>query len=120
MKPITKSAKLANVLYDIRGPIMDAAKQMEEEGQKLITLNIGNLAVFVFDAPEEAHQDLIRNLPDTSRCFLVKQGHAFHLYSYEPISGLPPGAEWRDAATILPQDKLGVYKGRGTAGGFSD
>ena len=54
MKPITKSAKLANVLYDIRGPIMDAAKQMEEEGQKLIKLNLGNLAVFGFDAPEEA------------------------------------------------------------------
>ncbi|MEO5805553.1 hypothetical protein [Devosia sp.] len=50
----------------------------------------------------------------------VKQGHAFHLYSYEPISGLPPGAEWRDAATILPQDKLVFYKGRGTAGVFSD
>ncbi|MDB5843869.1 MAG: aminotransferase, partial [Polaromonas sp.] len=63
MKPINKSAKLANVLYDIRGPIMDAAKQMEEEGQKLIKLNIGNLAVFGFDAPEEVQQDMIRNLP---------------------------------------------------------
>ena len=63
MKPITKSAKLANVLYDIRGPIMDAAKKMEDEGQKLIKLNIGNLAVFGFDAPEEVQQDMIRNLP---------------------------------------------------------
>ena len=63
MKPITKSAKLANVLYDIRGPIMDAAKQMEDEGQKLIKLNLGNLAVFGFDAPEEVQQDMIRNLP---------------------------------------------------------
>jgi alanine-synthesizing transaminase len=63
MKPITKSAKLANVLYDIRGPIMDAAKQMEEEGQKLIKLNLGNLAAFGFDAPEEVQQDMIRNLP---------------------------------------------------------
>ncbi|MBI2728436.1 MAG: pyridoxal phosphate-dependent aminotransferase [Polaromonas sp.] len=63
MKPITKSAKLANVLYDIRGPIMDAAKKMEEEGQKLIKLNLGNLAVFGFDAPEEVQQDMIRNLP---------------------------------------------------------
>ncbi|HEY3048382.1 MAG TPA: pyridoxal phosphate-dependent aminotransferase [Polaromonas sp.] len=63
MKPITKSAKLANVLYDIRGPIMDAAKQMEEEGHHLIKLNLGNLAVFGFDAPEEIQQDMIRNLP---------------------------------------------------------
>ncbi|SCK59159.1 alanine-synthesizing transaminase [Variovorax sp. HW608] len=63
MKPLKKSTKLANVLYDIRGPIMDAAKQMEEEGQKIIKLNIGNLAVFGFDAPEEVQQDMIRNLP---------------------------------------------------------
>ncbi len=63
MKTVQKSAKLANVLYDIRGPIMDAAKQMEEEGQKIIKLNLGNLAVFGFDAPEEIQQDMIRNLP---------------------------------------------------------
>ncbi|MDR6538249.1 pyridoxal phosphate-dependent aminotransferase [Variovorax soli] len=66
MKPLKKSAKLANVLYDIRGPIMDAAKQMEEEGQKIIKLNIGNLAPFGFDAPEEVQQDMIRNLPGSS------------------------------------------------------
>ena len=66
MKPITKSAKLANVLYDIRGPIMDAARQMEDEGQKIIKLNLGNLAVFGFDAPEEIQQDMIRNLPNSA------------------------------------------------------
>lgn len=66
MKPILKSAKLANVCYDIRGPIMDRARQMEEEGQKIIKLNIGNLAVFGFDAPEEIRQDMIRNLPNSA------------------------------------------------------
>lgn len=66
MKPIKKSTKLANVLYDVRGPIVDAAKKMEDEGQKIIKLNIGNLAVFGFDAPEEIQQDMIRNLPDSS------------------------------------------------------
>ena len=66
MKPILKSAKLANVCYDIRGPIMDLARQMEEEGQKIIKLNIGNLAVFGFDAPEEIQQDMIRNLPNSA------------------------------------------------------
>ncbi len=66
MKPITKSTKLANVLYDIRGPIMDAAKKMEDEGQKIIKLNLGNLAVFGFDAPEEIQQDMIRNLPNSA------------------------------------------------------
>jgi len=66
MKTIQKSAKLASVCYDIRGPIMDAARQMEEEGQKIIKLNIGNLAVFGFDSPEEIQQDMIRNLPNSA------------------------------------------------------
>ena len=66
MKTVQKSAKLANVLYDIRGPIMDAARRMEEEGHKIIKLNIGNLAVFGFDAPEEIQQDMIRNLPNSA------------------------------------------------------
>ena len=66
MKPILKSAKLANVCYDIRGPIMDRARQMEEDGHKIIKLNIGNLAVFGFDAPEEIQQDMIRNLPNSA------------------------------------------------------
>jgi alanine-synthesizing transaminase len=66
LKNIQKSAKLANVLYDVRGPIVEAAKQMEDEGQKIIKLNIGNLAPFGFDAPEEIQQDMIRNLPESS------------------------------------------------------
>jgi alanine-synthesizing transaminase len=66
LKPIQKSAKLANVCYDIRGPIMDRARQMEEDGHKIIKLNIGNLAVFGFDAPEEIQQDMIRNLPNSA------------------------------------------------------
>ena len=66
MKPIHKSAKLANVCYDIRGPIMDAARRMEEDGHKIIKLNIGNLASFGFDAPEEIQQDMIRNLPNSA------------------------------------------------------
>ena len=66
MKTITKSSKLANVLYDVRGPIVDAARQMEDEGQKIIKLNIGNMAPFGFDPPEEVMQDMIRNLPDSA------------------------------------------------------
>jgi alanine-synthesizing transaminase len=66
LRTVQKSAKLANVLYDIRGPIMDAARQMEEEGHKVIKLNIGNLAVFGFDAPEEVQQDMIRNLGNSA------------------------------------------------------
>ncbi|MFM2112950.1 MAG: hypothetical protein RLZZ271_1610 [Pseudomonadota bacterium] len=66
MKTIQKSSKLSNVCYDIRGPVLDKARQMEEEGHKIIKLNIGNLAVFGFDAPEEIQQDMIRNLPTSA------------------------------------------------------
>lgn len=66
MKALQKSTKLANVLYDVRGPIVDEAKRMEDEGQKIIKLNIGNLATFGFDAPEEIQQDMIRNLPNSA------------------------------------------------------
>ena len=63
MKPIVKSSKLANVAYDIRGPVLDKARQMEEEGHKIIKLNIGNVAAFGLEPPEEIVQDMIRNLP---------------------------------------------------------
>lgn len=66
MQPIQKSAKLSNVCYDIRGPVMAHARQMEEEGHRIIKLNIGNPAPFGFDAPEEIIQDVIRNLPNAS------------------------------------------------------
>ena len=66
MRPIHKSSKLTNVCYDIRGPVMERAKQMEEEGHHIIKLNIGNPATFVFDVPEEILQDVIRNLSDAS------------------------------------------------------
>ncbi|MDP2291476.1 MAG: aminotransferase class I/II-fold pyridoxal phosphate-dependent enzyme, partial [Actinomycetota bacterium] len=66
MKPVEKSTKLANVCYDIRGPVLDRARQMEEEGHKIIKLNIGNLAVFGLDPPDEIVQDMIRNLPHSA------------------------------------------------------
>ncbi|MCW8928458.1 MAG: pyridoxal phosphate-dependent aminotransferase, partial [Gammaproteobacteria bacterium] len=66
MRPIQKSSKLANVCYDIRGPVMTHARLMEEEGYRIIKLNIGNLAPFGFDTPEEIQQDVIHNLPQAS------------------------------------------------------
>jgi len=63
---VQKSAKLANVCYDIRGPVLDKARAMEEDGHKIIKLNIGNLAVFGLEPPDEIVQDMIRNLPDAA------------------------------------------------------
>ncbi|HZE91903.1 MAG TPA: pyridoxal phosphate-dependent aminotransferase [Rhizobacter sp.] len=66
MKPIVKSSKLANVAYDIRGPVPEKARQMEEEGHKIIKLNIGNVAAFGLEPPDEIVQDMIRNMPHSA------------------------------------------------------
>ncbi|MFC3852533.1 pyridoxal phosphate-dependent aminotransferase [Salinispirillum marinum] len=58
-----KSLKLANVFYDIRGPVLQEAKRLEEEGHRILKLNIGNPTPFGFNAPDEIITDVIRNLP---------------------------------------------------------
>ena len=62
MSDIKKSHKLEGVCYDIRGPVLAQAKKMEDDGQKVLKLNIGNPAAFGFDMPEDMHRDIIRNL----------------------------------------------------------
>jgi len=66
VQPVLKSAKLANVCYDIRGPVLEKARQMEDEGQHIIKLNIGNIAAFGLEPPDEIVQDMIRNLPNAA------------------------------------------------------
>ncbi len=93
MKTVQKSAKLATVLYDIRGPIMDEARRRAEEGHKIIKLNIGNLAVFGFDAPEEIQQDMIRNLPNSagysdSKGIFAARKAVMHYTQQQGISGV--------------------------------
>ena len=66
MAQLKKSSKLNNVCYDIRGPVLAHAKKMEEEGHRIIKLNIGNPAAFGFEAPEEIVQDVIRNMGKAS------------------------------------------------------
>lgn len=63
MSLIKKSNKLEGVCYDIRGPVLQEANRMEEEGQRILKLNIGNPTPFGFAAPDEIIQDVIRNLP---------------------------------------------------------
>ncbi len=62
MKTFAKSSKLDNVLYDVRGPVVDEANRMEERGMKILKLNIGNPAPFGFTAPEEVIQDMRDNI----------------------------------------------------------
>ncbi|MCT7941755.1 MULTISPECIES: pyridoxal phosphate-dependent aminotransferase [Shewanella] len=63
MRPIIKSNKLDTVCYDIRGPVHKEARRLEDEGHRILKLNIGNPAPFGFEAPEEIVRDVILNLP---------------------------------------------------------
>ena len=73
MQQISMSSKLDNVCYDIRGLITKQAKRLEDEGHKILKLNIGNPALFGFDAPDEILVDVIRNLP-TSQGYSDSKG----------------------------------------------
>ena len=74
MAKVLKSKKLDNVCYDIRGPVLAHAKKMEDDGHRIIKLNIGNPAAFGFDAPDEITQDVIRNM---SRASGYTESHGF-------------------------------------------
>lgn len=65
MSELKKSSKLENVCYDIRGPVLEEAKRLEEEGHKILKLNIGNPAPFGFEAPDDILRDVIHNLPQS-------------------------------------------------------
>ncbi|MDP6374594.1 MAG: pyridoxal phosphate-dependent aminotransferase [Pseudomonadales bacterium] len=65
VRQITKSNKLEDVCYDIRGPVLKEAHRLEEEGHRIVKLNIGNPAPFGFEAPEEILRDVIHNLPSS-------------------------------------------------------
>lgn len=69
MRTLKKSHKLDSVCYDIRGPVHREARRLEEDGHKILKLNIGNPSPFGFDAPEEIVQDMILNVP-------VSQGYS--------------------------------------------
>jgi alanine-synthesizing transaminase len=84
---------LADVCYDIRGPVLEKSRQMEEEGHKIIKLNIGNLAVFGFDPPDEIVQDMILNLQGAagytdSRGLFAPRKAVMHYSQSKQIAGV--------------------------------
>lgn len=64
MRKITQSKKLADVRYDVRGPVLEQAERMEDAGHRILRLNIGNPAPFGFEAPDAVLVDMIKNLPN--------------------------------------------------------
>lgn len=93
MRSINKSLRLDHVSYDIRGPLLQTAQQMENQGHRVIKMNIGNPAPYNFDAPEELLQDLILNLPsaqgycDSKGLFSARKA-VMHATQQRGISGV--------------------------------
>lgn len=90
---VNQSDKLANVCYDIRGPVLKRAKQLEAEGRRILKLHIGNPAPFGFEAPAEILQDIIRNLPEAhgysdSKGILPARRAIVQHYEEQGIAGL--------------------------------
>ena len=91
MRQFKKSSKLDNVLYDVRGPVVDEAARMESEGQRILKLNIGNPAPFGFRTPDEVVQDMRYQLPecegysDSRGLFSARKA----IMQYAQIKGLP-------------------------------
>jgi alanine-synthesizing transaminase len=107
MKPIAKSAKLANVGYDIRGPVLDKARQMEEEGHRIIKLNIGNVAAFGVMPPDEIVQDMIHNLPSQ-----VAAGYTDSKGLFAPRKAVMHYTQEKGIASVTVDD---VYLGNGAS-----
>ncbi len=107
VKPIVKSAKLANVGYDIRGPVLDKARQMEEEGHRIIKLNIGNVAAFGVMPPDEIVQDMIHNLPSQ-----VAAGYTDSKGLFAPRKAVMHYTQEKQIAGVTVDD---VYLGNGAS-----
>ena len=105
MKPIVKSNKLANVAYDIRGPVLDKARAMEEEGHKIIKLNIGNVAAFGLEPPDEIVQDMIRNMPHSA-------GYSDSTGLFAPRKAVVHYTQQKNVAGVAIDD---VYLGNGAS-----
>ena len=91
MRTFTKSHKLDNVLYDVRGPVADEAARMEAAGTHILKLNIGNPAPFGFRTPDEVVYDMSQQLPDTEGYFAVEGPvlRAQSIMQYAQLKNIP-------------------------------
>ena len=95
MNSFSKSSKLEHVLYDVRGPVLEEAARMEEQGKKILKLNIGNPAPFGFSAPDEVIEDLITNVRDCqgyseSKGMFSARKAIMQYYQLKGIHGIRP------------------------------
>ena len=105
MTKYRQSSKLNNVLYDIRGPILEEANRMEAMGHRSLKLNIGNTAPFGFEAPDAIMMDIIRHLP-------VTQGYSDSRGLYSARTAIVQHYQNRGILDLEPND---VYLGNGVS-----
>ena len=105
MTKYRQSSKLNNVLYDIRGPILEEANRMEAMGHRILKLNIGNTAPFGFEAPDAIMMDIIRHLP-------VTQGYSDSRGLYSARTAIVQHYQNRGILDLEPND---VYLGNGVS-----
>lgn len=105
MPEFKQSNKLHNVLYDIRGPLLEHAQRMEAEGHRILKLNIGNPAPFGFEAPDAILVDIIRNLPQA-------QGYSDSRGIFSARTAVSQYYQTRGIQTIGVDD---VYLGNGVS-----
>ncbi len=105
MNQIKKSSKLDHVCYDIRGPVLQEAKRLEEEGNKVLKLNIGNPAPFGFEAPDEILVDVIHNLPSS-------QGYSDSKGLFSARKAIMQHYQARDMRDVTVED---IYIGNGVS-----
>lgn len=105
MASFKQSAKLQNVLYDIRGPVLDEAQRMEAQGHRILKLNIGNPAPFGFEAPDAIMMDIIEHLPET-------QGYSDSRGLYSARTAIVQYYQTKGILNLEPND---VYLGNGVS-----
>ena len=105
VRTFNKSTKLDNVLYDVRGPVMDEANRMEDEGAHILKLNIGNPAPFGFRTPYEVIQDMRQQLPDC-------EGYSDSRGLFSARKAIMQYAQIKNLPNI---DMNGIYTGNGVS-----
>ena len=105
MKTIKKSTKLDDVCYEIRGEVLKEARRLEEEGHRVLKLNIGNPAPFGFDVPEELQTDIIHNLP-------AAQGYCDSKGLFSARKAVMQYTQQKDIAGVEIED---IYLGNGVS-----
>lgn len=105
MRSFEKSSKLDNVLYDVRGPVVDEAARMEEAGMKILKLNIGNPAPFGFTAPEEVIFDMRDNI-------MTSQGYSDSRGIFSARKAIMQYAQIKHIPNVTMKD---IYTGNGAS-----